>query len=164
MARCLVCVIGLILLGAGCGDSAEEKAMEKQIEKATGGDAEVDFSNKGTKITGETEQGKYTVTTGGATEIPKDFPDDVFIYQPSKAVMAMELDEGYSIAMTTHDDRIKVVGAYRQEMKARGWTEETSMDMGAQSVLVYEKKGRTANVSVVPMEGALQINMTVTTE
>ena len=164
MARCLFCVICLVLLGAGYGESAEGKAMGKQIEEATEGDAEVHVSKKGTKITAETEEGKYTVTTGEETRIPKGFPDDVFIYQPSKAVMAMEIDEGYSIALTTRDDRLKVVGAYRQEMKAKGWTEEASMDMGSQSVLVYEKKGRNANISIVPMEGALQINVTVTTE
>ena len=164
MARCLFCVIFLIFLGAGCGESAEEKAMEKQIEESTGRDAEVHVSKKGAKITAETEEGKYTVTTGEETRIPKDFPDDVFIYQPSKAVMAMEIAEGYSIALSTRDERLKVVGAYKQEMKAKGWTEEASMDMGSQSVLVYEKKGRNANISIVPMEGALQINVTVTTE
>ena len=164
MTRFFFCVFFSIVLVTGCGERAEEKAMEKKIEEATGAKADVDLSKKGMKITGETEGGKYTVTTGEETEIPKDFPDDVFIYRPSKAIMAMKIPEGYSIALTTHDNRSKVLSAYRQEMKARGWSEETSMSMGPQSVLVYEKNDRAANISIVTSDKALQINVTVTTK
>lgn len=157
----LLCVI---LLAVGCGKSSEEQAIEKQIEEATGADADVDLSKKGMKVTGETEGGKYTVTTGGETEIPKDFPADVFIYRPSKAIMAMTIPEGHSIALTTRDDRSEVFNAYRREMKAKGWSEETSMNIGPQSVIVYEKNDRAANISIVPSGEALQINVTVTTE
>jgi len=55
MARFYLCVFCLILLAAGCGETAEEKAMEKKIEEATGADAEVDLSKKGMTVTGETE-------------------------------------------------------------------------------------------------------------
>jgi hypothetical protein len=164
MTRFFFCVFFSIFLVTGCGERAEEKAMEKKIEKATGAKADVDLSNKGMKITGETEGGKYTVTTGEETEIPKDFPNDVFIYRPSKAIMAMKIPEGYSIALTTRDNRSKVLSAYRQEMKAKGWSEETYISMGPQSVLVYEKNDRAANISIVTSDKALQINVTVTTK
>ena len=164
MTRFFFCVFFSIVLVTGCGERAEEKAMEKKIEEATGTKADVDLSKKGMKITGEIEGGKYTVTTGEETEIPKDFPDDVFIYRPSKAIMAMKIPEGYSIALTTRDNRSKVLSAYRQEMKAKGWSEETFMSMGTQSVLVYEKNDRAANISIVTSDNALQINVTVTTK
>lgn len=164
MTRFFFCVFFSIFLITGCGERAEEKAIEKKIEKATGAKADVDLSKKGMKITGETEGGKYTVTTGEETEIPKDFPDDVFIYRPSKAIMAMKIPEGYSIALTTRDDRSKVLSACRQEMKAKGWSEETYMSMGPQSVLVYEKNDRAANISIVTSDKALQINVTVITK
>ncbi|MFP3870500.1 MAG: hypothetical protein ACLFVT_06430 [Syntrophobacteria bacterium] len=160
----LVALLCMVLLAVGCGQSAEERAMEEQIEKETAADTDVDVSKKGMKVTGETEGGEYTVTTGGKTEIPKNFPADVFIYRPSKAVMAMEIPEGHSIALTTQDDQSKVLSAYKREMTAKGWSEETSMNMGSQSVLVYEKNGRAANISVVPSEKEVQINVTVTTQ
>ena len=138
--------------------------MEKKIEKTTGAKADVDLSKKGMKITAETERGKHTVTTGEETEIPKDFPDDVFIYRPSKAVMAMKIPEGYSITLTTSDNRSKVLSTYRQEMNAKGWSEETSIIMGPQSVLVYEKNDRVANISIITSDKALQINVAVTTK
>jgi hypothetical protein len=164
MTKFFFCVFFSIVLITGCGERAEENAIEKKIEKATGAEADVDLSKKGIKITGETDGGKYTVTTGEETEIPKDFPDDVFIYRPSKAIMATKIPEGYSIALTTRDNQSKVLGAYRQEMKAKGWSEETCMSMGPQSVLVYEKNGRAANISIVTSDNALQINVTVTTK
>jgi hypothetical protein len=153
-----------IVFLTGCGERAEEKAMEKKIEKETGAKADVDLSRKGMKITGETDRGKYTLITGEETEIPKDFPDDVFIYRPSKAVMAMKVPDGYSITLTTSDNRSKILSTYREEMNAKGWSEETSMIMGPQSVLVYKKNDRVANISIITSDKALQITVTVTTK
>ena len=164
MAKFFLCVICLILLAFGCEKSAEEKAMEKQIEEKTGAEADVDLSKKRIKVAGETEGGKYTVTSGEGIKIPEGFPDDVFIYQPSKNIMAMEIPQGYSVALTTRDDSSKVRSAYSQEMKARGWSEETAMNMENQSVLVYKKDERVANISIVSSGKEIQINVTVTKE
>jgi len=164
MAKFLLCAMCLSLLAVGCGKSAEEKAIEKQIEEQTGGKADVDLSKKSMKVAGETEGGKYTVTSGEGTEIPKGFPSDVFIYRPSKTIMAMEIPEGYSLALSTRDDSSKVQSAYTQEMKAKGWSEETSMKMASQSVLVYKKDERAANISIVPSGKEIQISLTVTKE
>ena len=101
----LILLLCLTLLLGACGKSAEEKAAEKQIEKATGGDADVDISKKGMKVTGKTEEGEFTMSSGDKTEVPKDFPPDVFIYRPSKTVMAMETPDGYSLHLTTQDSR-----------------------------------------------------------
>ncbi|MCK4605482.1 MAG: hypothetical protein KAU41_12470 [Deltaproteobacteria bacterium] len=164
MTRFLFCLFLSIVFLTGCGERAEEKAMEKKIEKETGAKADVDLSRKGMKITGETDRGKYTLITGEETEIPKDFPDDVFIYRPSKAVMAMKVPDGYSITLTTSDNRSKILSTYREEMNAKGWSEETSMIMGPQSVLVYKKNDRVANISIITSDKALQITVTVTTK
>jgi len=164
MARFLLCALSLILLAFGCEKSAEEKAMEKQIEEKTGAEADVDLSKKRMKVAGETEGGKYTVTSGEGTEIPEGFPADVFIYRPSKTIMAMEIPEGYSVALTTRDDSSKVRSAYSQEMEARGWSEETSMNIKSQSVLVYKKDERAANISIVLSGKEIQISVTVTKE
>ncbi|MFO8240601.1 MAG: hypothetical protein R6T90_06355 [Dissulfuribacterales bacterium] len=49
-------------------------------------------------------------------------------------------------------------------MNTKGWVEETSMIMGPQSMLVYRKNDRTASISVITSEKALQINLVVTTK
>jgi len=90
MAIFNICLLCLVLIATGCGKTPEEKVIEKRIEEATGADAEVDLSKKGMKISGETESGEFTVSTGEGTEIPKDFPTDVFIYRPSRVMTAIE--------------------------------------------------------------------------
>jgi hypothetical protein len=154
----------LIVLVTGCSDRAEEKAIEKNIKKETGSEAEVDLLKNGMKITGETKDGKYTLTTGEETEIPKDFPDDVFIYQPSKITMAMKIPEGYSVTLTTGDKKSQVLSAHRKEMTAKGWSEEASMNMSQHSILTYKKNGRSANISIFNSEEALRINVMVTSK
>jgi hypothetical protein len=164
MGKFLLCLVCLTFLIAGCGESAEEKAMEEQIEKETGAEADVELTDETMKVTGETEGDKYSITSGEGAEIPEGFPTDVFIYSPAKASMAMEIPEGYSLALTTQDDLAKVRSAYGKEMEARGWAEEATMTMGSQTVLVYEKEERVANISIVPLGSESQISVTVTKE
>jgi len=164
MMRYLLCVFCLILLVVGCGKEVQEAAVEKKIEEATGGEADVDFSDDGMKITGETKEGEYAITAGEETEIPEDFPSDVFIYRPSEAVMTMKVPEGYSITLMTQDDKAEVVEAYKREMQEEGWSEEGSMNMGSHSMLVYKKDGRNVNINFVPSDKGLQINVIVSTD
>lgn len=158
----LICLVCLILTVGGCGKGPEEKAVEKAVEKATGADAEVDLSDQGMKIRGTTEEGAFSLSTGERTEIPKDFPTDVLVYQPSKVGAAMDMQEGQSLALTTGDESIKVAETYKREMTAGGWSEQASMTMGAQSMLVYEKDDRVVNVTITPMDGETQITLVAT--
>ena len=163
MAKFYFCLFCLMFIAAGCGKTADEKAVEKKIEAATGGDAEVDLSKKGMKVTGETAQGKYSLSTGESVQIPKDFPDDVFIYRPSKAIAAMKMAQGYSISLTTGKEVEEVTETYREEMEGKGWSEQTAMNMGAQMVLVYTKESRIANIAIAATGDATRITLTVTT-
>jgi hypothetical protein len=164
MKRFYLCLGCFLFLLNGCGDSVEEKVIEKKIEKETGAKTEVDLSEKGMKITGATEGEKYSVTTGDATEIPKDFPEDVPFYHPSKAVGAVEVTGGYSVSLTTGDDVAKVASSYKEQMTSQGWSEQASMNMGGQTILVYEKDGRATNIAVMSQDGETRITVTVATE
>ena len=119
MKRFYLCLGCFLFLLNGCGDSVEEKVIEKKIEKETGAKTEIDLSEKSMKITGATEGEKYSVTTGDATEIPKDFPEDVPLYHPAKAVGAVEVAGGYSVSLTTGDDIAKVASSYKEQMTSQ---------------------------------------------
>jgi len=160
MKKLLFCLLALILIAGACGESAREEAIEKKIEAATGADAEVDISKKQVKVTGETEEGEYALTSGEDVEIPEDFPSDVFIYRPSTTVMAMKVPEGHSVTLTTGDDKSKVVQACKREMEASGWTEEGSMVMGDKTMLMYKKDGRVAGINMGPSDKGLHIVVT----
>lgn len=160
MTKYIICLFCLVFMLAGCGGSSEE-AIERSVEKATGEDADVDLSDEGMKITGKTEEGAFSLSSGEGVEIPKDFPNDVLIYRPSKVNMAMNMPEGQSITMTTSDDSKKVEETYKREMTAKGWSEQASMNMGTQSMLMYEKEDRAANITITPEGGETQITVIV---
>ena len=160
----LFCLLGLVLLVGACGESTKEAAMEKKIEEATGSDADVDISKDGMKVKGKTDEGEFALTSGEDTEIPEDYPDDVFIYTPSKTVMAMSVPGGHSVSLMTKDDMTKVVDAYKREMKEKGWTEEASVTMGKNMMLTYKKDGRITGVNFGPSDDGLQITVSTGVE
>jgi len=164
MTRFLCLAFCLLLLAAGCGGSADEEAVEREIEAATGGEVEVDLSEGTMEVKGETDEGEYSITAGEETEIPDDFPGDVFIYKPSTAVMSMMVPEGHSLTLTTKDDQAKVMDAYKSEMEKNGWSQEGSMNMGGHMMLVCKKGERMANVSVISADDETQITLTVAAE
>jgi hypothetical protein len=134
--------------------------MEKGIEKATGADADVDISEDGMKVTGKTEEGEFALTSGEETEIPDDFPDDVFIYVPSKTVMAMKVPDGHSVSLITKADKSNVIAMYKSKMEAAGWTEEAFAQMGDKTMLTYRKDGRMTGINLGPTDEGLQIIVT----
>jgi hypothetical protein len=56
------------------------------------------------------------------------------------------------------------VAKYAAEMKAQGWTTETTMDMGETAMISFAKDNRQASVIVQAEEGATAINLTVGTK
>jgi hypothetical protein len=146
---------------AGCGRRTNEEAIEKQIEQATGSDADVDISGDSYKIRGKTEDGEFSIASGEGTEIPKDFPDDVLIYRPSSVKMSMNGPEGQSLTLTSSDDSKKILETYKRDMTAKGWSEQASMNMGKQLMLSYKKGDRAANVTIMPSDDETQIMLIV---
>jgi hypothetical protein len=145
MKKVTCIVLGMLLLVAGCGKKAEEKITEKAIERATGGKAKVDLSKNTVKV--ETENG--SITAGVSAKIPEGFPSDIFIFKPSDMIGSMEgAGTGYSIAMKTSKDVATVAEAYKKAMIGNGWKQKAAMDMGTQSMLVYEKDKRAANIVI----------------
>ena len=165
MKRFCLCLCCFLLFLSGCGNSVEEKVVEKKIEKETGAKTDVDLSDQGMKVTGTSEGQEFTVTSGDATEIPKDFPEDVPLYQPGKAIAAMEVPGGYSVTMTTPDTVDAVAASYKEQMTSHGWAEQATMNMGGQTVMVYGKgETRVTNIAVMPVEGETTITVTVASE
>jgi len=161
MAIFKFCALCLILVLAGCGKAPEQTATEKKIEDAGGVDTKVDLEKKEVTITGKTEGGKYTSSSGEEAEIPKDFPADVYVYRPSKVMTAMDMPEGGALGLTTDDDVPTVAETYKREMTARNWSEQTSVENGGRFMLVYEKQERIANIAIGSKDGAAQIMLTV---
>ena len=149
----------------GCGKSSEEKTAEQAIESATGHKADVDLAKDGMTLTGKTEDGKkFAVSSGSKTKIPAKFPKDVLLYSPAVAITALETDNGFSVVLSSSDDKEKIVSAYKKEMPAKGWTQGAAMDMGPQTILQYKKGNSTVAVAVMDSgDGKKAITVTVDT-
>ena len=108
MTKYIIGLSFLILMLAGCSGSTGEQVLESQIEQQTGSDADVDISGGNINISGETEDGAFSLSSGEGTAVPEDFPDDVPVYSPSSVESAMVMPEGLSLTLKTDDDREKV--------------------------------------------------------
>ncbi|MBD3345835.1 MAG: hypothetical protein GF401_12300 [Chitinivibrionales bacterium] len=147
---------------SGCGKKGEEKIAEnivkKAIEKESGGKADVDISNGNVNI--KTDDGEMSVTSGKNARIPEAFPTDILIYQGSSVEAAMEVPEGYSVQLKSDDDVTKIAETYKADMKAQGWSQEASLDMGEQAMLSFKKGERAAQVVIMPDESITRIGLT----
>lgn len=157
----LVVLIAASLALGGCGKksdetrarTAQEKAMEKSIEKSSGDKANVDLSKE--KMTFQTKEGgKVEIATGEAgVKVPDDFPKDVLVYKGAKVDSSVKSPEGMQVMLSTADPADKVAEAYKTEMTKSGWTEKTSMAMAEMTMLEYTKDQRTATVNVMKGDG-----------
>jgi hypothetical protein len=157
MTKYIICLSCLILVLSGCGKSPEEKILEEQIEAATGADAEIDLSNERMNISGKTEDGSFSISSGEGTDVPENFPSDVLVYKPSKVQATMDMPQGHSLTLSTTDDGKKVQDAYKSEMTSKGWSEQASINMGSRSMLTYKKEDRVAQITISPSDNETQI-------
>ena len=175
---------------AGCGKKAEEKLSEKLTEKLLeksmakdGVKAKVDISGNqmsftttdadgkqahvkmdGDSLVVEGPDGVETFRAGGAGDMPKDFPADVYVLSGADVVSSISTPGGANLTLKSANSKADVVARYAAEMKAQGWTTETTMDMGETAMLSFAKDNRQASVIVQAENGATDINLTVGTK
>ena len=175
---------------AGCGKKADEKLSEKLTEKLLekslskdGVKANVDISGDtmsftttdadgkqsnvkmdGDSLVVEGPDGVQTFRAGGAGEMPKDFPADVYVLSGASVVSSISTPGGANLSLKSASSKADVVAQYTAEMKDKGWTTESTMDMGETAMLSFAKDNRTASVIVQVEDGATAINLTVGTK
>jgi hypothetical protein len=141
----LVLVISVVLVG--CAKGPEEQASEKGALKDTGIKVKVHM---------EDEQGKKTTIEGyGKVAIPPEFPKDIMIYpgaEVREAIMA-ESGDGCFVRLEAREPCDRILGAYKEKMKADGWKETAASTTGAISQREYAKNNRTVSLAVTDMGG-----------
>lgn len=157
-----ILVVCLAVWLSGCSDDVEETLMEKQIELATGGKADVDISRGQMTITSDSKDGEFKMIVGEDVALPKDFPKDVFVYPGGKLESAMQMPQGFSLGMLSKDNKKKIVDAYQDTMQSRGWKLQTTMMMDTQSIMMYEKDDRVVSIIVDDgNEDGVRISLTI---
>jgi hypothetical protein len=161
----LSALTGAALVLSGCG-KANEKASEKLIEKSLRNSgakgAQVDLS-KG-KMTVKTDEGEMELSTGEAASIPADFPKDVCTIKGAKIQMAMKTPQGFMLQMKVDRAMGEIAESYGTEMKAQGWAQETSMDMGEMNSRVFKKEKSQVALVVTKDGAASDVMLTLTAD
>ena len=143
--RVALCV--LALLAAGCGK--EERTVPtpggdvRVTQKA--GSTTVEMSAKGEKM-------KITASDKGVA-LPDKFPADVPIMPGAIVKMAMSAGDALSVTFSVAASQADALKYYQENLKAKGWEIEATMNMG-ESAMVSAKKGKRQCVMNVAKEGS----------
>ena len=167
-------VLGVIVCSAvlvsGCGrakKSMSEKLSEKIAEKAIamnikdseGKDAKVDIQDG--KMTIKTKDGETSFASGDGASVPADFPKDVYVVKGAKIQMSMKTPDGYMLSMKVDEAAAKLAATFETEMKAQGWSQEGSFDMGEARSLAYKKGERQVAIVMSKSDKATEVMITV---
>jgi hypothetical protein len=163
-------VLGLMVFSAalisGCGKAEKsvsekiaEKAIEMSMKSEDGTSAKVDLS-KGT-MTIKTKDGETAVVSGDGVSVPADFPKDVYVIKGAKIQMSMKTSDGYVLSMQTEQSVANLAATYETELKAQGWAQEASFDMGETRSLSYKKDGRQVAIVMSKADEATTVMITV---
>ena len=162
----LVCSVVMV---SGCGkpkktmsekisESLAEKAIEMSM-KAEGASAKVDLS-KGT-MTVTTKDGETAVVSGEGASVPADFPKDVYVIKGAKIQTSLKTPDGYMLSMQVDQSVAKLAATYETELKAQGWTQEASFDMGDSRSLSYKKDERQVAIVMNRSDESTAVMITV---
>ena len=137
----------LVFVLVACGQTAQEKIIEKQ----TGGKVKIN-KNKGT-VEFKTKEGTIKA---GDNRLPDDFPKDVPIYKGAKVKGSLSSQTqkgvGMTVALEAKAGFDVVASYYKKKMLAEGWQEKSKFETGEGAARVgmysYEKGKRSATISV----------------
>jgi hypothetical protein len=158
----LLIAVGLFGLAAckskSSQDQAAEKAVEKMLEKASGGKADFDIQEGKVKI--KTEEGESEISTG-EQEWPKDLPEGVpqFTMGKIRGVTRSDAQGNKSWNVILEEVEAGAVEKYTEALKSKEWEITQTMTMGEGGmtqamkdnvvlIAMFDAKGKSANISV----------------
>lgn len=161
----LTFVLAFSLVFSGCSraiEKAVEEKTERDIEKATGKEVEIDTEKN--KVQVETEEGKAEVQTGEEASLPEDFPNDFPIYKGSKVNAAFstetESGKGYQVTLSVSEDFKKVVDYYKSELEKAGYKIISSISQTGKNQIFYFENKKTGASGTVQIEAGSGVEPT----
>jgi hypothetical protein len=153
----LVCTL-FILSCQRASQKTGEKMMEKALENATGGKANVDINGEKTVI--ETSAGKMEVD-GNATSWPNEIPGDVpeFTFGKVDAVTTSDVDGNKSWNIVYNEVQDGFLDKYDALLKEKGF-ETVTMKMGEKGGSITAENPK-YNVFLMGGEGKMSLAVTV---
>ena len=109
-----------------------------------GSDNDMTEAQKQTTVS--TQEGDITIREG---ELPKNFPDDITIYENSRVERSTESKSGTSVILQTSDSVSKVTSFYNKNLKTKGWESIQSSTIEGSSLITAKKDVRQLVITVV---------------
>lgn len=143
----ILLVLAMGVLATACAKTVTEKVIENQ----TGGKVKIKSGKGSVEIKGK--GGTFSV---GENKLPKDFPEDIPIYKPSKVMGSMsntlEGKKTFVVTLSTKDALDEVNDFYKNGLVKEGWTEKSALSGGDGSSkfasLGYEKGGNLVTITI----------------
>jgi len=145
-----VFALPVILAGCGAGEKigqkAGEKIMEKTIEAQTG--QKVDINQSGDNVTIKSEDGKSTISGGGDTKAPDNFPTELIVASDAKIFMSSTSETGSSVSYNTDTDQAALYEKYTTGLADLGWAKDSGIDMGNAKIVNLSKGASKAIITI----------------
>lgn len=137
----------VVLTGFGCTKTATEKSLEKSVENATNGTADVDIKNN--SVTINTNGSSWQ--TGEQVSLPSGFPTDVYVVDGTiKSAVTTVAGQAYILSIQTTKTVSEVKSLYETELVADGWTITANATIEGSASLLADKGNRSVTVGISP--------------
>ncbi len=163
LALLVALLLGAALVTGGCGadeiaDQATEKALEKQVEDATGDDVDIDIDEEKVKV--ETSDGTFEAGVG---DLPDGYPaGDVPVVDGSVLVAVAAGDGAFSVAVEYDGSADEAYAAAKQALTGAGLSESEAIDtLEGSNSGAFEGNGYEVFVSVLDVGSKPRVNYIV---
>jgi len=141
IATLIILVIAMTAIIVGCSRSKTIKTDEGEIT--------VDEKGESLTMKFKGDEGQDINIKIGKDELPKNLPDDIPIYKPSKVATSQIMGEkNMMLNLTTDDDASTVTKFYEQKLKEKGWTIGQVMNFGPAMIMNSTKGNKELNVTI----------------
>ena len=155
----LISLLTFSLIAGGCiPKGVSERAMEDQIEKQTGGQADVDIDGDQMEMKVKTDDGTFEM--GKDVKLPENVPQYPGSQIISKAAGTSADGQGGLFTMTSSDGTEEIVKYYQDYYTGQGWEQVAEMNFGQATTVVFEK-GEDNNISVSVAQNNTDSNATI---
>jgi hypothetical protein len=118
-------------------EKAEERAIEKSLEKQGGGQVNINGQNGSMTVT--TDASSFEM--GAGAKVPDDFPSAVPIYPGAKPAFAARSTDpkgkaAWSVQLETPDSKDQVVAFYKDHMS--GFKQSATADLGKSAMAAWD--------------------------
>ena len=144
--------LGALLLAAvmtGCGSETGQEFIAEQITEALSGVEDIDVDGETISYAIGGENG-YKATSGKGIQLPKDFPDDVLVYDDAEIISTVESADGFMVSLSSEADPGDIKTTYLDFFEDNDWQQELLADYGAMWSTQYTKGTRAVSLLLYP--------------